>query len=235
MEKKAKKSIIVSDLDLTLTSESLLNTLVDYQQDRGMLSSDVRKARTAVRARYDRGEIDYRDGSRLALQLWSEALAGMDYEELVQDTARFLSEKKNIFYPYFEEALKEFSDTHDFYLVTANLQFVPEAVSRVFNIDGFASTRMDASGGVCGGKLGIFLGDSDAKAQAVDSLLNGYIWDHSVALGDTENDIGMLAKVAHPFCVDANVHLAKAAERNNWPVVRHEDIMVEIRRHLGKI
>ena len=220
---------------MTLTSASLLSTLVDYQGGKGMFSQEICRARDNLRRRYDSGRIDYMEGSRQALELWAAGLAGYNYEDLVGDTVRFLENHMDIFYPYFGEALAFSSKTHDFYLVTANFDFAAEAVGRIFPITGFAATRLVVENGICAGRLENSLASSLAKGEAARGLLKDHSRDGSLALGDTENDIGMLKEAAHPLCVDANKHLKEAAVEFGWKVINHKDAADEIKKFLGKL
>ncbi|MEK7521876.1 MAG: HAD hydrolase family protein [Patescibacteria group bacterium] len=50
----------------------------------------------------------------------------------------------------------------------------------------------------------------------------------SIAVGDSENDVGMLELVDYPFCVNASPELLEVANARGWKVITPENAAEEI-------
>ena len=233
MQKKQKqRSIIVSDLDLTLTCRSLMHAVAEHQFEAGLVRVRLEKIFSNIRNRYFNGDINYQDGSLQALTAWAQQLQGQAYDAVVSDTKKFLENRRELFYPYFKTLVEEFDATHDFYLVTANMPFVAEAVSRIFGLTGFASSQVEIKGGRISGELKNALAGNGGKRGAAQKIMAGYVWAGSIGLGDTENDEEMLKIVEHPVCVNPNPNLQKAAQKFSWPQATQETVIDVIKKRI---
>lgn len=50
----------------------------------------------------------------------------------------------------------------------------------------------------------------------------------SIAVGDSENDIGMLEQVVYPFCINPSPELLEVAEKRGWKVVTDKNAGEEL-------
>ena len=219
------KSVIVSDLDLTLTRESLMYEMVAHHLERGMVPPQAQEKRLAIRQRYDQGLIGYDRASREALEVWVGYLKKLSYAELVADARDFFVAHGMVFYPYFNRLREICRPSHDFYLVTANFDFVAQAVCEVFSLNGWVATSIGNSGGICDGTIKNSLLSAAAKGDAAQKILSGYDVTRSIGLGDTENDAVMLEKVAYPVCVNASPGLRSLALERGWRLAAPDDIL----------
>lgn len=230
--KKRKNSVIVSDLDLTLTSRNLMDELMAHQYKTGILGADLGKSIREAKRKACLNGIPVPEGGTETLDLWAEGLEGRRYDEVVDDAVSFFSRSTNLFYPYFPRLADMFSGTHDFYIVTAGLQIVADAVCRIFGLAGYRASRVLVAGNRLCGKIVSALVRPGSKGAVVGRLLRNYSWEGSIGIGDTENDISMLEKIANPFCINPNEGLMAAAKRKRWTIVNSGNIMNEIERKL---
>lgn len=222
------KSVIISDLDLTLTRDSLMYVLVAHHIEEGIVPSQALADRVAIRARYDRGELGYDEASFKALAVWAGYLAGQNYDRLVADARDFFASNPGIFYPFFSELRAAYRETHDFYLVTANFDFVARAVCDIFSLDGYASAELGFESGVCAGTVKSSLLDAGRKGIEAQKILSRYDASRSIGLGDTENDAKMLAKVTFPVCVNPSPGLRALARQNGWIIAGPEEVLAAL-------
>ena len=173
--------------------------------------------------------ISYCRASLDALALWTNCLKGRDHTDLVADAKDFFSFHHDIFYPYLSEMREAYRPTHDFYLVTANLDFVAQAVCEIFRLDGYAATSAGRDGGVYDGSIRMSLLGADEKGAAAEKILFRYDYDGSIGLGDTENDAVMLKKVACPICVNASPGLRTLAFQKGWRLADPGNVLAVIR------
>jgi len=219
------KSIIISDLDLTLTRTSLMYELSAHHIERGIIPRTVREERLAIHKRYDQGLIGYGQASLEALAFWVNSLKGRNQVDLVADAADYFIANCGIFYPFFPIMRETYRSSHDFYLVTANLDFVAAAVCEVFGLDGYAATLVGAAGGVYDGTIKSSLLGADEKGAEAEKILRRYDAAGSIGLGDTENDAVMLEQVAYPICVNASPGLRALAVSKGWRLANPEGVL----------
>jgi len=219
------KSVILSDLDLTLTRVSLMRALIGHHIEKRMIPARALKEGLAIRARYDRGELSYGESSLKSLIIWAGYLAGQNYDRLVADARDFFDSNSGIFYPYFSELRAAYRDTHDFYLVTANFNFLSQAVCDVFSLDGYVATELQFEAGICSRMIKESLLDPGRKGIEAQKILSRYDISRSIGLGDTENDAVMLQKVACPVCVNPSPELRVRARQNGWIIAEPEEVL----------
>jgi phosphoserine phosphatase len=222
------KSVIISDLDMTLTRDSLMYAMVARHIDKGIVPARAQTARLEIRARYDRGELSYDEASLEALVTWASYLVGKKYDRLVDDARDFFAANPGIFYPYFSELRAAYRGSHDFYLVTANFDFLARAVCDVFSLEGYAAAELGSSGGICDGTVKKSLLAAADKGAEAQKILSRYDTTRSIGLGDTENDALMLAKVACPVCVNPSPGLGALARANGWIVAPPDGVLAAI-------
>ena len=224
MDKKTKKSgrsLVAADIDFTITKCSLMRTLMASQFEAGIVSSDISPRSLEIFKRFDSGEISYEQGTRMSLGLWAKNLEGKRHSDILSHARDFFASNDKIFYPYFDRLIKDLGATHDFYVVTANAQFVAEAVCDHFSLAGYTSSVFETSPeGVFTGKLERSIGAAGDKKEAARRIFAaGYEIKNSIALGDSENDIGMLEVAETAICVNPTPNLQAAALANKWRVI----------------
>ncbi len=227
------KSVIISDLDLTLTRVSLMRELSAHHAKEGIISPETSKQREEILHKYNQGLIDYCQASSDSLKLWAGYLKGLAVSALIDDARDFLALRSDIFYPYVSMLRDKYRLSHHFYLVTANFDFVARAVCEIFSLDGYAATVIGNNGGICNGLIGESLLESGRKGAKTESILRRYDASISVGLGDSENDAELLEKVACPVCVNANAKLAEIAGQNGWRTAVPDNILEIISQNLA--
>jgi len=226
---KTKKYVALFDLDNTIYNAHSFFQVVKWAIDKGRVSADVWTKTEEVLGRYKKAELTYSDAANLLLDLFASSLKGQKYLDLYEDVEFFSSNRKN-FYLYFEKVLPALREKYDIYLVTTNAQYVAEAVVKQFNLTGFISSELDVVDGLFTGKVTKSLANGK---DVVGELIKKYDHAKSIAVGDSENDIGMIELVENPLCINPSFELKKYAEKKGWVVCTDESIADALLNILG--
>lgn len=148
-----------------------------------------------------------------------------NYAQTVQLTRTFLDTQQDRFFPYIKTALRRLVSTHDLYFVTAEPQFVTEALGVLYPVCGSVSSRFEVVQSKFNGRVEHSLASSIAKQAAIDHLIRRYPYGGSVVYGDSEGDIGMLGSVEQAFCVRPTAFLRAHARSCNWNILEHDQLV----------
>lgn len=208
------------DLDKTIYKNHSFFEIAKNAVDLGRASEQSWLTIQELLTQYKNGQLSYKDTANKLLEAFANAIKGERYGDLYKDSKDYFLTNKNNFYPYFEQYLPELQKTHDVYLVTTNAQFVAQAVSDIFNLSGYFSTEYEVVNGIFTGKVLRSLANGKAL---INDMLTKYGKQHSLAVGDSENDISMLERVEIPICINPNDKLRDFATQNDWKIISDED------------
>lgn len=204
------KSIALFDLDKTIYNEHSF-----FPVARNLVDQETWTEIAGELERYRRGLQSYAVTVEHLFDHLGVGLTGQEYGDVLEKTAEFFGKNRNNFYAYFGEILPVLKKTHDVYIVTNNSQFVAEVIVKMFGLDGYMSTQMEVVDGKFTGKIPRVLAD---HKHLVEPLLAKY-GGETIAVGDSEHDIGMLERVRHPICFQPSEELLVETKRRDWMVV----------------
>ena len=149
-----ERKITLFDIDNTIYNGYIIFPLVELQTNESLITIDCFDQLQDDRKAYGLGEITYETFARDAMKHWAVGLAGKSYLEVLDHAEGFLRGKGNKFFPYFSRVVHMLNEkTYGIYLVTAEPQFVSEAVMNIFPISGYASSHFETAEDVFTGKL----------------------------------------------------------------------------------
>lgn len=209
------KSIAVFDLDKTIYNEHSFFGSTKYIVDAGILPSEAWDKLTEELSKYRKKLQTYAVTANNLLAIYAQALTGREYGLVLVKTREFFEKNMQNFYGYFGQILPELKKTHAVYLVTTNSQMVAEVVVKLFGLDGYLCSKFEVADGVFTGKVKNTLADGK---QSVQKLLDKF-GGETMGVGDSENDIEMLARVKHPLCFQPSEELRVEAGKRGWRVV----------------
>jgi len=121
----------------------------------------------------------------------------------------------------------------DVVIVSASGSEVVEPIGAMLGADHVIATTLVADEGRYTGEIGFYAyGENKAVAMRRLAQERGYDLDDCYAYSDSETDVPMLEAVGHPFAVNPDRALRRAAELNGWPVLTFAR-PVALRRRLG--
>lgn len=108
----------------------------------------------------------------------------------------------------------------DVVIVSASGSEVVEPIGEMLGVDHVIATTLVEEDGRYTGEVE-FYAYGPHKASAMQALAEerGYDLDASYAYSDSETDVPMLEVVGHPFAVNPDKTLRRAAEERDWPVL----------------
>lgn len=218
------RKIALFDIDNTIYDGFSIIGLTEYQVKKGLVSHEAQKKLELIHKAYKKGKLDYETATTQVLHVWTENLQGQRLEDLVKNAKEFFEKNRKNFFPYSFPVIAKLLGNYDVYFVTGEPQFVGLAVQKIFRATGFLSSIVEIKDGILTGKVEKELTKSKNKNLEVRRLMDRYSKDKSIALGDSEGDIGMLEEVEIVVCVNPKEDFAKYARSRNWAILRDEEI-----------
>lgn len=227
-----KRPVAAFDIDGTVFRSSLLIELVERLIEHGVFPREVRDSFEEERVRWLDRKGDYETYIAKVVDVFGAQVKGLPFEALANIAGEVIEEKRNRVYRYTRDLIKELKGKGYFLLAISH--------SPKFIVDGFGyETGFDKVYGTFygTGASGNFTGEIEdrdlifnkaavlTRAVRKDTLS----FEGSVAVGDTESDIGMLEMVATPIAFNPNQSLYAHAKRRGWKmVVERKDVVYEL-------
>ena len=209
------------DLDKTIIAKSSVLAFSKPFQAGGLISR-----RAVLRSAYAQflfmlGGADHDQVEKMR-QFMSHLVAGWDVatvREIVADTLH------NVVDPIvYDEAVRLIEEHHsagrDVVIVSTSGSEVVEPIGALLGADRVIATRLAVEDGHYTGAIDYYA-YAEEKANAIREVaeLRGYDLERSYGYSDSITDLPMLEAVGHPYAVNPDKELRKAAEANGWPVL----------------
>jgi HAD superfamily hydrolase (TIGR01490 family) len=218
------KSVALFDFDNTLYDGFSYFALLEKQVHENIITKKVLNKANQAMANYKNGAIDYETTITTLLNIYAAGLKGASYSKVYESALGFYTHTDKI-YPYTKQVFDLLRPTHDLCLVTGEPQFIAKAIQQLYKLDNYCATQYEVVDGVFTGNVTTYLASRHEKHQAVKHLLQGHRVKNSLAFGDSEGDIEMLAAAQHPICVNATPGLKKRAAEHGWPCVLPSEVI----------
>jgi HAD superfamily hydrolase (TIGR01490 family) len=227
-----KRGVAAFDIDGTVFRSSLLIELIERLTDKGIFPQEARGAYEEERRKWLDRKGDYAAYINKVVQVFATQLKGAPYEEVKNIAGEVIEEKRDRVYRYTRDLIKDLKQKGYFLLAISH--------SPKFIADGFGyEAGFDKVYGTfyATGASGNFTGEIEDKELIANkaAILTRAVrkeeltLDGSVAVGDTESDIGMLEMVERPIAFNPNQALYTHAKRRGWPVVvERKDVIYEL-------
>lgn len=209
------------DLDKTIIAKSSAFAFSREFQANGMISRSAVLRSAYAQFVYMVGGADHDQMERLR-QFMSQLVTGWDVamvKEIVADTIH------NIVEPMvFDEAVDLIEAHHaagrDVIIVSTSGAEMVEPIGEMLGADHVVATRLEVADGKYTGKIR-FYAYAENKAKAITDLARkrGYDLAECYAYSDSITDLSMLEAVGHPFAVNPDKELRKAAKEREWPIL----------------
>jgi phosphoserine phosphatase len=213
-----KERISCFDIDGTLSEGLLFVPLVKSEHDSGQLGDEAFAQINELLMAYKSGDLEYEDAVERLLQAHAGGLRGEKYQDLKQHAENFLqAHEKELFHKFGREVIQLLGPEHTLFVVTAEPQYIAEAVADMYGMHGHISSIYVEKDGKFTGEVERSLAHRSAKA----SLIQDY--DIEFAFGDSEGDIDMLGNAKHSYAISSTESLEKVAKERNWQVFDGND------------
>ncbi len=224
MSPVARPQAAFFDLDKTIIARSSTFAFSREFQAGGLISRGAVLRSAYAQFVYLVGGADH-DQMEKMRQMMSQLCTGWDVQtvqDIVADTLH------NIVDPLvYDEAVNLIEEHHaagrDVIIVSTSGAEMVEPIGEMLGADHVVATRMEVADGKYTGRIR-FYAYAENKAKAVTDLARkrGYDLAECYAYSDSITDLSMLETVGHPFAVNPDKELRKAAKDRGWPVLVFE-------------
>ncbi len=227
----------VFDIDGTLIRWQLYHALADELVRMGKLDSDqfqaVRSARMAWKKRT--GESSFEAYEQTLVKLIDAAIGGIRVTDLEQACKSVLAEYKDQVYTYTRDLIRDLhAKNYLLFAISASQVEIVGLLADYYGFDDYGGSMYEAKNGFFTGKIELLL--SEQKPTYLKKLVSKHTasWQGSIAVGDSQSDIPMLAAVEKPIAFNPNRALYEHALAHDWPIVLERKNMVyQLESHNG--
>jgi HAD superfamily hydrolase (TIGR01490 family) len=232
------RSFAVFDIDGTIIRWQLYHAIADELAKEGHLDQEqyekVKAARLTWKQRAH--ETSYQDYEHALIKFFEAAVKDISVDVLKQACGAVLDRYKDQVYIYTRSLIKELKDKdYLLFAISASQDMIVQLLAMYYGFD-------DSGGSIYEVKNGKFTGHSEIlkserKPEFLKQLVDkhGASWKGSIAVGDSEGDIPMLASVEQPIAFNPTKELFGHAKSQGWKVVIERKSMIyELEPHDGK-
>ena len=227
-----KRPVAVFDIDGTVFRSSLLIELVERLIENGIFPKQVRAVYEDEHKQWLNRKGDYESYIAKVVATFSKQLKGIPYGAVADIAGEVIEEKKDHIYCYTRDMLADLKQQGYFLLaITHSPKFIADGFGYERSFDKVYGTfyGIGAAGNFTGTIEDAELIQNKAAVLTRALRKEDITLDGSVAVGDTESDIGMLEMVEMPIAFNPNQKLLTHARRRGWKiVVERKDVIYEL-------
>ncbi len=207
---------------------------VDYMSKRGLMKRALFIELLHIGNSYKNEEIPYSRAAHKVNKVVARAFKGLSKRLVRRENKKYV--KTLQYFPSVLRLLKYLNSTRKF-IITASISENVSDVAKGLCMDGFAASELETKNGVYTGRIknDLTLPGRKKKALIAISRRSSIDLRHSIAFGDTENDIEILKLVGNPVAMNPNKALKKISVENGWLILTEKDDIVKgVKNLLGK-
>lgn len=216
------KPFAVFDIDGTLIRWQLYHALADALVRQGAIDTDafqaIRQARMNWKTRSH--ETSFRDYEQSLFTLVDQSISSVHVEDFSVACRQVINEYKDQVYTYTRDLIIELKQKG--YLLFAISGSQAEIVGQLadyYEFDDFGGSRYEIRDGMYTGKKDLLISEQKPVYLAELVEKHGATWQGSIAVGDSESDIPLLAKVQQPIAFNPTKQLFEHAQSQRWRIV----------------
>ncbi len=215
------KKIAFFDLDGTLFRWQLFHELVFELKDQGLFDEQTSQSIEEALLKWQGKEFDWAEYETILIEGMKKHLTGMHVEVFEAAAHSVIDRSGHKIYNY-TRALADSLKAEGYFLlaVTGSYQEIAEPFAQRYGFDDCIGALLPREGGV------FTAPDSERvvygqKAARIQEYIEGkdFTLDGSIAVGDSEGDIGMLELVSTPIAFNPSEELLDTAAARGWQVV----------------
>ena len=210
------------DLDGTLIRWQLYHAIADELARQGHFGAiEYEKVHQARLNWKHRATVDsFKDYERSLVNLVDVAISGISVDDLTQACHVVLAEYKDQVYTYTRDLIRHLkAQGYLVFAISASQSQIVKLLADYYQFDDYAGSVYEVKNGYFTGAKDVL--KSERKPLRLKELAtnHGAIWAGSIAVGDSESDIAMLASVESPIAFNPTKMLLAHAQAAGWKVV----------------
>ena len=226
---KTARPFAVFDIDGTVLRWQLYHALVDELVKRGHFDPKsyeaVRQARFTWKQRSHANS--YSEYEISLVKYFDSAITGLKKSVLIESGQAVFDIYKDQVYTYTRDLIKDLkAKDYLLFAISASQDEIVKLLAEYYGFDSAGGSVYEVNNGVYTGKSQILR--SERKSEFLRRLVfaNKASWKGSIAVGDSESDIPMLASVEKPIAFNPTAELFDHAKQQNWGVVVERKNMI---------
>jgi HAD superfamily hydrolase (TIGR01490 family) len=221
MAQTVARPFAVFDIDGTLIRWQLYHAMGDALVKTGAVPKAnfqiVREARLNWKKRQASDSFQQYEAAMVAL--FQQTLHGLKIQDFENVAQSVFDEYKDQVYTYTRDLIRTLKQkNYLLFAISGSPDIIVGKLAGYYGFDDFAASRYET-------KQAIFTGHVDLAVGQKEKILKTLIDKHqatthgSIAVGDGEGDIDMLASVEHPIAFNPSQQLIRVAMKRHWPII----------------
>lgn len=220
-ERHSGRPFAAFDIDGTLLRWQLYHALNDALVKRGSIDAAAFQRARDARMNWKRrsGEDAFKEYEKVLVEVFDDALSDLTVEAAEAAVGQVFSEYRDQVYTYTRDLMKELRRKgYVLFAVSGSPLFIVERFAEYYGFDDWVGTKYPTADGRFAGTKELSLGK---KHELLQDLIekHGAIQADSLAIGDTESDIDMLAMAERAIAFNPSKKLFQHAEKQGWEIV----------------
>ena len=224
----SQKKFAVFDIDGTLIRWQLYHAIVTELARQGNLSESARNAIRESRMTWKRRthSESFHDYEKVLVSEYHAALKNLQVKDYDKAIEKVFDTYKDQVYTYTRDLLKELkAKGYILFAISGSHTEIIEKLADYYGIDESVGQYHEQKNGRLTGK---FISTVLGKSEILKSLIKKYgvSLKDSIAVGDSESDIGLLELVENPIAFNPSKGLFNKAGQKGWKIVVERKNMV---------
>lgn len=231
---QVQRKFAVFDFDGTLIRWQLFMAIFYELAIEGLIDSkdydevhelfDAWKARSSEKA--------YELYSEKSIEIFDKHVSLLNLEQFDKAVEKVFNKYKDQVYTYTRDLISELKNKGYYLIAISGSQHqIVEKVSKYYGFDEWLGTKYAKEGNKFAGYADFPAGEKGKTLQKIIDK-NNLVLNDSIAVGDSEGDIPMLAMVENPIAFNPTKELLAEAKKNGWKIiVERKNVVYELSKN----
>lgn len=212
----------VFDIDGTVVRWQLYHAISDALANKGIINTQAFKQVRAARMNWKqrRGDESFHDYEQTLVRVFEQALKDLRVQDLTAAADEVFDEYKDQVYAYTRDLIRELkAKQYLLFAISGSPDIIVKKLAHYYGFDDFAASIYESKNGYYTGTIQLSFGNT--KPKLLQDLIDKYdaTVEGSMAIADSEGDIGMLNMVEQPIAFNPSKQLIQVATKERWPIV----------------
>jgi HAD superfamily hydrolase (TIGR01490 family) len=228
----APKPLAFFDIDNTLYDGHSYFEFIPENFAAGVIPSSTIAESLFLGVKYKNGLSSYEQTLHDTLDIYARGLRGQSLQRLEFLAENFYA-KSDKFFHYVEPLFAKLRHTHEIVLISGEPQFMAAGVAKRLGVSHYRSTIFASEGDILTGQVASYVAFRSEKEALLRQNYPKERLDRSLAVGDSEGDIGMLEAVRRPICINPTAGLMQHAQERGWVIANDKKFTSLFKKHKG--
>lgn len=226
------KYVALFDIDETLYKGPSLIHFAEYLKTTDDISDAHLHNILIDTKNYKSGKIDYLNTVKKILEHFAISIQGKTVSEIDYLANQFAKTSETNFYDFTKILFSKLSETHNIVLVSSTPIFLSRSFANSL-FPGYVNKTYGSELEIINNEYTGKVTKQLKKQGVTEDLIKEYGKKHSLAFGDSVDDINMFKFVEYPICVNPKKDLESIAKENSWRIVTQDNLLPVVSEYLN--